>query len=141
MLMIVPDATLKTVVRANFEAHPPQNQINFFHPAEGTNFVQQISSQTSEASFVVVGVTGQHPNEFWALEAAAEHEKPYGLILQTEDVRVWAMMSLTHRLKPFAFVIALGKGPRKANTFFKNARFFNIHQPEHYRLRELMCRL
>jgi len=143
--VIVPDDALRSVIRGNLEANPPQDQIGFFQQADRTSYqrspepnYQQIRQEIDAATFVIVGVTGRDPNEFWALEAAAEHQKPYGLILQTEDLAVWAMMSLTHRFKPFKFVIGLGKGPRKADSFFKGARVFTIYQPEHYRLGELI---
>ena len=142
---VIPEDGLRKAVRDNLAAYGTPDEVVFFEPTGMSGFYhnpepdyQQIRDGARAASRVIVGATGQHANESWAIEAAAEFDKPCGLILKTEQLPIWASMSLVHRLRPFQFVIALGRTPRRAANFFNKAAFFNVFDIEHRRLSELI---
>lgn len=83
------------------------------------------------ASFALVGVTGMYANDFWAIEAAAEFDRPCGLLLKSPQMTTWAALSTMHRMRPFAFVVAIGAAPRHPERFFTGVIVFSAFDLEH----------
>ena len=76
--------------------------------AETVQEEKHLHDSLKQATFLIVGLGGFTPNEFWAISSAHVMRRPCGLILKSQDRSQIAALSIIHDFIPFRFVVSFG---------------------------------